>query len=601
MPGESIPQGLWLPPRAATLFVAASDALDRSRAQADYICDGVADEVEIEQAIAALPAQGGTIQLLEGTYNIAATININTSNVVLRGNGRSTTIFLTNNSDCIMIQIGDGASGNISGVEIRDMELDGNDANQGAGAWHGIYLLGAAGNVVSHCIIDNCYIHDAKDDGINTNTVYEDDIRVLNCEISACVDVGVFFGAAGEGAVVSKNYIHDNGDEGLWTVSIRALVSENIFSANGEADIHVSGTYTVITSNVIRDSVDWGILVASGTDILIVGNTIFNTGDEGIYATNASYCVITGNHVYDTSKEGIKISQSNYCTVSGNVVNGAQQEGISLRGYGITCTGNAVYNSGTNGIYTYQAYHAVISSNTCACSGLSGIHLWDSDHCDVIGNTIYDNSEDADNTSPGIDLNTTNTYCLIQANVVRKAAAGNQQNYGVNIAAGNTHNIVKDNDLHDSGKTAAINDAGTLTHIENNRGEEITDIKVYRNVKNTSGGAFAIGDVVSLKAVAAGNEITTPGGIGERQVYGMVAEAIADTAYGYVQVKGFTAVLKATNVGGGAIIIGDFLITEAGVRARKCAANTDPIFARALEDGNAADLVLDAFIVSPWD
>ncbi|MBA7560637.1 hypothetical protein ES708_02266 [subsurface metagenome] len=112
---------------------------------------------------------------------------------------------------------------------------------------------------------------------------------------------------------------------------------------------------------------------------------------------------------------------------------------------------------------------------------------------------------------------------------------------------------------------------------------------------------MAVGDVTSLKAVAAGNEIIPPAAIGERQVYGMVAEIIADTESGLVQVKGGTTVLKATNADGGNIAIGDNLITEAGVRARKAAAATDPIFARALAVCAAADVTIAAYIKGPWD
>ncbi len=40
--------------RTATYTVAASDALEHVRAQADYVCDGTADEVQINLAIAAM-------------------------------------------------------------------------------------------------------------------------------------------------------------------------------------------------------------------------------------------------------------------------------------------------------------------------------------------------------------------------------------------------------------------------------------------------------------------------------------------------------------------------------------------------------------------
>ncbi len=56
--------------RSATLVVAASDATATVRAQADYTCDGVADNVEIQAAINAINASGvrGLVRLVGGTF-----------------------------------------------------------------------------------------------------------------------------------------------------------------------------------------------------------------------------------------------------------------------------------------------------------------------------------------------------------------------------------------------------------------------------------------------------------------------------------------------------------------------------------------------------
>jgi len=59
---------------AATVVVAASDSLNK--AAANFVCSGANDEVEIQAAIDALPAGGGDIKLLEGTYHIAAVITV---------------------------------------------------------------------------------------------------------------------------------------------------------------------------------------------------------------------------------------------------------------------------------------------------------------------------------------------------------------------------------------------------------------------------------------------------------------------------------------------------------------------------------------------
>jgi parallel beta-helix repeat protein len=64
----------------ADVLVAASDSPDA----ADYKCDGTSDDVQIQAAIDALPANGGEVVLLPGTYNITATIKIRVEQVSLR-------------------------------------------------------------------------------------------------------------------------------------------------------------------------------------------------------------------------------------------------------------------------------------------------------------------------------------------------------------------------------------------------------------------------------------------------------------------------------------------------------------------------------------
>jgi len=79
--------------RAATIIIAAADSLDKTKA--DYVCDGTADNADIQDAIDALPATGGRILLLDGTYNIEVTtdndsITINKPYVKIQGQGHST-------------------------------------------------------------------------------------------------------------------------------------------------------------------------------------------------------------------------------------------------------------------------------------------------------------------------------------------------------------------------------------------------------------------------------------------------------------------------------------------------------------------------------
>jgi hypothetical protein len=71
--------------RSAARVIATSNPARPSLDQnADYICDGVRDEAEIQLAINDLAATGGRITLREGEYNICSTI-IGNSDIILEG------------------------------------------------------------------------------------------------------------------------------------------------------------------------------------------------------------------------------------------------------------------------------------------------------------------------------------------------------------------------------------------------------------------------------------------------------------------------------------------------------------------------------------
>ncbi len=77
---------------AAPLFVAADDSDPVAKAQADYICDGVNDQVEIQAAFAALP-DGGVVALSRGTFNCSGSL-IPPAGATLRGEGPDETSLL---------------------------------------------------------------------------------------------------------------------------------------------------------------------------------------------------------------------------------------------------------------------------------------------------------------------------------------------------------------------------------------------------------------------------------------------------------------------------------------------------------------------------
>lgn len=73
------------------IIVAANDSGAAARASADYICDGVDDQQEIQAALDALPATGGEVALTEGKFLCAKTIAIPPKTALVgRGSGDTT-------------------------------------------------------------------------------------------------------------------------------------------------------------------------------------------------------------------------------------------------------------------------------------------------------------------------------------------------------------------------------------------------------------------------------------------------------------------------------------------------------------------------------
>lgn len=142
--------------RSATLVVAASDSSAKSKAQADYVCDGTNDEAEIQAAITALPAIGGSILILEGNYSkgAAAGITIPSNTNIILSSGAIITLANGINADACIFTNSDAVNGNknisITGYGI----LRGNEANQTTGDMFAISLTRCV-----DCSID-CFAED---------------------------------------------------------------------------------------------------------------------------------------------------------------------------------------------------------------------------------------------------------------------------------------------------------------------------------------------------------------------------------------------------------------------------------------------------------
>jgi len=137
--------------RKLVRFVIGTSTSGWTEKDCDYLCDGTADQTEINAAITALPATGGEIVILDGTYNITAKINVTKDNVSIRGNGNATILKRMFNSS---VAEGVITLNSRSGCKIANLQIDGNMTSHSNSNNYGIYLSSSSNNTVTG---NTCY------------------------------------------------------------------------------------------------------------------------------------------------------------------------------------------------------------------------------------------------------------------------------------------------------------------------------------------------------------------------------------------------------------------------------------------------------------
>lgn len=261
------------PKNFTTLIVAASNSLDTSRA--DYVCDGVNDQEEINAAILALPAQGGRISLLEGTFTTTAVITIAGDSISLFGVGRATRI--TGDFAGNMINItGDWCT--VNNIYVHRTGV--------TAALDVCMKLTGSYNFVSQC-----YCHGNRTGIWLTNTF---NIVIQNtCELNLGVEsAGIHFDDASGGNVVKGNVCRANGTNGIkikgnWNV----VVGNSLILNTTGITLRSDSNYNTVTGNMCYNNSATGIMVgtaAEGADGNVIASNVCNSSATGILIVHAN-------------------------------------------------------------------------------------------------------------------------------------------------------------------------------------------------------------------------------------------------------------------------------------------------------------------------
>lgn len=434
----------------------------------DYICDGTADESEINSAITAVySAGGGRVLIRAGTYQINSRV-IPQNNVHIQGEGMFSTI-LAATSGLRAGVIDNRAESSIStptiGVILSDFQIDG--TNFATAVDHSLYYKGVNSNVWTDCKIYNLYVHHTTATGIGVDGLLRTTID--HCIVKNC-------GTQWTGAVLGFNGI---GIAAGGQTNESFVVSNCFVESSGNNDylLEVDDTATtgyasyMFTHNVSVNAGRAGFRNSGAPNCSFVNNTAYNSGQydtnsssSGIYLVNASSHnptnnVVRGNLVVGATSRGISLQEPvTGCVVQGNTVQTAALEGILCLGSNVVIHGNQVYKNGSHGI------------NVGPPGGGSA-------HTSIVitNNHVYNNAQAVNNTN-GIYINgsaagLTNVLC--QGNRLYDDQ-GTQTQRGIRVeAAGGTPYsgiVVKDNNC-DNNKSFAYSLGSTVgVMFKNNYG-----------------------------------------------------------------------------------------------------------------------------------
>ena len=289
-------------PKAAR-FVVGTSASGWTANDCDYLCDGTADEAEINAAITALPSTGGEVVLLDGQYNLTGSILLDGNNITIRGNGNNTKL-------------------------IR--------------GWMGVYeSRGMILIEADYCEVRNLYLDGVKgsyNDYYN-NGIYFDSLadngRVENCMF-------VYHGGAAildkaECSVVTGNWFENN-DTGVdLSYGNQNVVSANTFLTNDYC-IKVGSDGNVIANNTMKTTTYYAIDLSSAAQNSIVGN-VSDGAKSGLYASYGTNGVIVGNTFNNNTNYGIELSTG----ATGNTIAGNTCLGNTKGDVYVYADGNVQY------------------------------------------------------------------------------------------------------------------------------------------------------------------------------------------------------------------------------------------------------------------
>lgn len=355
-----------VPKPYATVVVAASDSKHPYAKNADFVCDGVSDQVQIMAALLQANAlgytQGGLVLLLDGLFSLDAPIAWpeNASGVTLQGLGVwATCIWWIEES----LPGGDMISLSDANVCCRIYDIWFSHSRASTAGCN----IASRSNAVSDVRIERCVFEMAAEDAIHFEQA--DYLQVTDCDFESALGAAVYVGNVGSRLVVMRNLATVGGAAAVYVGGryfqildyeggmVEGWITDNYLSsrtyavdigqqwASGEWNItgNMGGALRLrkvtngrLAHNEVEEGGDYGIVLDACSRVLVANNYVEKTYYDALTLTDSVDCLVNGNllHVAGYSADAgpfaaVRLNGSTGSTrnlLAGNMVRGADQD-----------------------------------------------------------------------------------------------------------------------------------------------------------------------------------------------------------------------------------------------------------------------------------
>lgn len=273
------------------IYVGSAELSAEQKLSCDYVCDGVDDQIEINQAIDSLPDSGGEIHLSRGIFNISNSVTIR-KRIKITGEGKGITLDrnnVNNGGTTLLSELTGGAIilidksdtlSDIKGITLSDFQIVGAGINLENNYCNGINITTYTDCVtLERLSICHCFYGLFVDQSATV-----DDISVTNCDFQrdSC---GIYIYGQGWQTRIENNIFWDmHGGHG--TVGIALSAGKNI----------VNGNYFGVSALVKKSVVNSWISAKNAVSLLCNGNSFSRCTSSPIrFEAGGQFASISGN------------------------------------------------------------------------------------------------------------------------------------------------------------------------------------------------------------------------------------------------------------------------------------------------------------------